>query len=205
MQHKSLLTLALVILTCLIGKSQDTLKQHRRALSIQASFFNHSIAVPFHKVLNRTVHPGVQGTIEGRYLETSRSKIFQTLNLGGFHNKYNGTGFYLNTELAYRYKTKYRLFAEAFVGGGYLRTYHPTDIYVLNNSGNYERTQDKGFSSPLFSFAIGMGYDVRSASKYSFSPFIRYQGFIQTRYRPDIGVLPHAALHVGLRFNLDRS
>ncbi|MEJ0029549.1 MAG: hypothetical protein WDO15_03930 [Bacteroidota bacterium] len=70
------------------------------------SFFNHSISPPFHKIIRTPIHPGIQVAVEARYKETSRSKFFQTFNLGGFYNKYNGTGFYLNTEVAYRFKTK---------------------------------------------------------------------------------------------------
>jgi hypothetical protein len=178
---------------CFHGRSQNL------------SFFNHSISPPFHKILRTPIHPGVQLAVEARYRETSRGKFFQAFNLGGFYNKYNGKGFYLNTEVAYRLKTKYNFFAEGFLGGGYLRVYHPTYIYALTPGGTYERVKDKGFSSPLVSLAIGLGYDIPSASKYSFSPFVRYQSLIQTRYRPDLSVLPQCTFHVGVRLNLKRS
>src|SRR6478736_8791562 len=77
-------------------------KEHQRGpLSMTVSFFNHAISVPFHKMISEPLHPGVQAGIEGRYFEKRGSKLFQTLNIGAFNNKYNGTGFYLNTELAY--------------------------------------------------------------------------------------------------------
>jgi hypothetical protein len=178
-------------------------KQHK-PLAATLSFFNHSIAMPFHKMLNKPLHPGIQAGIEGRYFETQKSKLFQTLNLGMFYNKYNGTGFYLNTELAYRYTSKYALFAEALAGLGYLRTYHPVDIYQITNSGIYEKARDKGFSSAFFSFAFGLGYAIRSSSRFSFAPFIRYEGLIQTRYSPDLDILPQAAFHIGIRINKKR-
>jgi hypothetical protein len=187
-----------------VGHAQDSLSKPRGPLALQLSFFNHSVSVPFHKMLAAPLHPGIQAAIEGRYHETQRSKFFQTLNLGAFHNKYNGNGFYLSTELAYRYKIR-GFFAEAMVGAGYLRIYHPTDIYALNSSGTYERVKDRGFSSPLVSFAIGLGYDIPSSSKFSFSPFIRYQSLIQTKYRPDLSVLPQCAFHAGVRLNIRRS
>ena len=175
-----------------------------KSLSLTLSVFNHSISVPFHKILSKPFHPGGQIGIEGRYHETQRSKLFQTLNMGTFYNNYNGTGFYLNTELAYRQTTKYRLFAEAHVGIGYLRTYHPTDIYELNSSGTYTKVKDKGFSSPLFSFAFGLGYAIKSSSGISFAPFILYESLIQTRYSSELDVLPQSAFHIGVRINKKR-
>lgn len=178
--------------------------KHNRPLSIVISLFNHSIATPFHKIVNSPIHPGVQAGIEGRYFENEQSKVFQTLNSGFFYNKYNGTGFYINTEVAYRYTTRYKLFAESFLGIGYLRLYHPTDIYKPTGEGVYEKARDKGFSSPIFSFAFGLGYSIRSSSSISFAPFTRYECMIQSRYNADFDAFPHAALHAGIRINKTR-
>ncbi|MEO6675283.1 MAG: hypothetical protein ABIN93_17790, partial [Ginsengibacter sp.] len=90
-------------------------------------------------------------------------------------------------------------------GAGYLRTYHPSDIYELTSSGNYEKARDKGFSSPIFSFVFGLGYAIKSPSVFSFAPFIRYECIIQTRYSSDLDVLPQAALHIGIRINKKRT
>lgn len=193
--------------------SKDTLSvaplnknlKHHKPYTGSLSFFNHSISVPFHKIINPIIHPGMQAGIEGRYFETRRSKLFQALNLGMFYNKYNGTGFYLNTELAYRYTSKFRISAEALAGIGYLRIFHPADIYQLTDDGTYEKVKDKGFSSPVFSFGLGLGYSIKSASSFSFSPFFRYQSIIQTRYSADLEVLPHAAFHIGIRISKRRS
>lgn len=185
--------------------STTTPAKEKKPYTVAVSFFNHSIAMPFHKILNTPLHPGVQAGIEGRYFETLKSKLFQSLNLGMFYNKYNGTGFYLNTELAYRYTSKFRISAEALAGLGYLRTFRPTAIYEQTESGNYRRAKDKGFSSAIASFAFGLGYAIKSSSAFSFAPFIRYQSLIQTRYSPDLDVLPHAAFHVGVRINKKRT
>jgi hypothetical protein len=179
-------------------------KKQDKPLSANLSFFNHSISVPFHKMINKSLHPGVQAGIERRYFETHKSKLFQTLNLGMFYNEYNGTGFYLNTELAYRYTSKYNIYAETMAGFGYLRIYHPVDIYQLTSMGTYEKVRDKGFSSPIISFAFGLGYAIKSSSAYSFAPFIRYECLIQTHYNSDMNVLPHAALHIGVHINKKR-
>jgi hypothetical protein len=201
---KFLLLITFIVLTTIV-QAQDSLTHHRKPVTVQLSFFNHSVSVPFHRIINSQLHPGVQGMFEAQYHDSRRSKIFQTFDVGAFHNKYNGNGFYLSTELGYRLKTKHNLFAEALIGGGYLRVYHPTNIYVLTTAGTYERAKDKGFSSPIFSFAIGAGYDIPSSSKYSLSPFIRYQSLLQTHYSPDLGVLPQCSFHVGVRLTLKRA
>jgi hypothetical protein len=200
---KFLLLIACILLTTIV-QAQDSLIHRRKPVTLQLSFFNHSVSVPFHKIINSQLHPGVQGMLEARYRETRRSKIFQTFDVGAFHNKYNGNGFYLSTELGYRLKTKHNFFAEALLGGGYLRVYHPTDIYVLTAAGTYERAKDKGFSSPIFSFALSAGYDIPSSSRCSLSPFIRYQSLLQTHYSADLGVLPQCAFHLGVRITLKR-
>ena len=181
-----------------------TKEKTHRPLSIDISFFNHSVSSPFHKIVSRPVHPGVQVGIEGKYVETPKSKLFETLNLGMFYNNYNGTGLYLNSEIAYRYTSKPGIFAEANAGVGYLRTYHPTDIYELNSFGNYEKAKDKGFSSPIVSFAFGLGYAIKSSSSFSFAPFVRYESIIQTKYSSDLKILPQSAVHVGVRINKKR-
>src|ERR1700709_1407226 len=140
-------------------KGADTLradrnKQHK-PYTANISFFNESVSLPFHKVINSSFHPGAQAGIEGRYFENAKSKLFQTLNLGIYYNKYNGTSFYLNTELAYRYTSKFRISAETLLGIGYIRTYHPADIYELSGNGTYQKASDNGFSSAIYSLAIG--------------------------------------------------
>jgi hypothetical protein len=170
-----------------------------KSFSVNLSLFNHSISTPFHKIISTPIHPGVQAGVEGRYFQTISSKLFQTLNLGMFNNNYNGAGFYLNTELGYRYTSRVGVFAEVLVGIGYLRVYHPVDIYELTNSGVYQKAKDKGFSSALVSFAFGLGYVIKSSSPFAFSPFLRYESLIQTNYTPELGVLPQSALHVGVR------
>ncbi|HEV8515213.1 MAG TPA: hypothetical protein VGQ59_18150 [Cyclobacteriaceae bacterium] len=179
-------------------------KEIKKPLSMTISFFNHSISMPFHKIFAQPIHPGIQVGVEGRYFENNRSKLFQTLNAGMFYNNYNGKGFYLNSEFAYRYTSKSGIFAETLLGIGYLRTYHPTDIYELNNSGTYQKVNDKGFSSPIVSFAFGLGYAFKSSSLFSFAPFIRYESIIQTHYNSDLEVLPQSAFHIGLRITKKR-
>ncbi len=189
-----------------INKSIITTKKNPRtkSLTIFSSFFNHSISVPFHKIINTPVHPGAMAGIEARYFETKRSKLFQSFNLGMFYNKYNGTGFFFNTELGYRYTSKFNLSAETLIGLGKLRIYHPVDIYRLTDAGTYEKAKDKGLSSSYPSFALGLGYKIKSSTRYSVTPFIRYQFFLQTKYNPDIDPLPHAAFHIGGRLTISK-
>jgi hypothetical protein len=192
----------------LLAQAQDTTvctpQKPHKPYSVTFSLFNHAVAMPFHKMINKPFHPGIQAGIEARYFETNRSKLFQAFNLGMFYNKYNGTGFYLNTDLSYRYTSRYNIYAEIFAGVGYLRTYHPVDIFELTSPGIYEKARDKGFSSAIVTFGFGLGYSIKSSTAFSFAPFIRYGCLIQTHYSPDLGVLPHAALHAGVRINKKR-
>lgn len=176
----------------------------RKPLAVVASLFNHAVSMPFHKMVRTPVHPGFQAGVEGRYFENQSSKVFQTLNAGWFHNRYNGTGVYFNTEVAYRFTSKKGLFAEALAGLGYLRMFHPTEIYQLKN-GAYEVVKDKGFSSGLVSGALGVGYAFPSSSALAVAPFVRYQLLVQTRYSPDLTALPQTALHLGVRINITRT
>ena len=65
-------------------------KEMPRHFVFNLFFFNHSISVPFYRIVRTPLHPGVQAGMEGRYFETPGSKLFQTINLGAFYNKYNG-------------------------------------------------------------------------------------------------------------------
>jgi hypothetical protein len=197
----------LLLAACFCCRAQEAQINNNvpgKYLSGSISFFNHSISVPFHKMISEPIHPGIQVGIEGKYFEKNGSKLFQTLNLGMFYNNYNGRGFYLNTELGYRYTSKPGIFVETLLGVGYLRTYHPTDIYQLNSSGTYQKVNDKGFSSPSVSFAFGLGFAFKSSSSFSFAPFIRYESIIQTHFNAELEVLPQSTLHIGLRVTKKR-
>ena len=124
--------------------------------------------------------------------------------MGVFYNRYNATGMYSTTELAYRF-TANQIFAEALIGAGYMRVFHPTQIYTLGDDGTYQKAVDKGLLSGLVSGAIGMGYTFKSNTTISFSPFVRYELLVQTKYSPDLTALPHTAFHAGLRINKTRT
>ncbi len=183
--------------------SAQSLISNRKMLTIRFSMFNHSVSTPFHRILNKRLHPGVMAGIELPYKETGRSKIYQTFNTGIFYNRYNGTGIMVTTDAGYRYLSKFRMVADVSIGLGYLRTYHPTDIYELDQTGSYRKIKDKGRGSALYSLALGAGYMLRKRGCVILTPFIRYQYSLQSPYADrdfadaEVKVFPHAALHVG--------
>ena len=171
---------------------------------LNVSIFNHAISLPFYKMIRLPIHPGLQIGKEFHIKESAKAKLFQTLNVGFIYNAYNGTGLYLSSQFSLRHKIKYGVFAEGGIGGGYLRVFHPTNIYKLSANGDYIKANDKGFSSLLISFGISLGYELKSKKNRVLSPFLRYENFIQTRYNSEVPVLPHATFHLGLKIRKNK-
>jgi hypothetical protein len=133
------------------------------------------------------------------YTRGQHSQLFQTVQLGGFYNRYFGTSVFLSSDLAYRYTTGLGFYGEVMLGVGYMHAFHPRDTYALNDNGTYERVTDWGKPSAMASFSLGVGYD----SGKRLSPFLRYQWLLQAPYAgEDLPYVPQALLHAGVKIRL---
>ena len=54
----------------------------------------------------------------------------------------------------------------------------------------------------LVSFGFGAAYNIKINEEVSISPFVRYEGMLQTPYASLLPFLPHSIVNVGSRFKL---
>jgi hypothetical protein len=166
---------------------------------LELAFGNFSVGMPFTDVIVSKFYPFISLSTEFCYFDKKGSQILQSAGIGGFYNKYNTSGFFLNTNIMYRYTFSFGLFADAGLGAGYTQLFRPGAIYEQSVEGEYEQVTDWGKPSAMADFEISIGYDFEKKLQKPFSLFIRYGNYIQLFYNPDIPALPQNSLQIGGR------
>lgn len=191
-----------ILLFCFLVKpslSQEEKIPDKRNFPLTLSFFSHQASLPFQGMLSSPAHPGFSLGTEFSYKKGKTGNLFQTININYFHNKFNAKAFFLNSEFGYRHTLNFGLFGDAFLGVGYIHSYHPNEIFAQNSSGIYEKVKDKGKPAFLISGAIGLGYDFSRKTGWRISLFLKYQYALQTPHNLDSPMWPNSMLHIGLR------
>ncbi|MBM3312197.1 MAG: hypothetical protein FJY80_11895 [Candidatus Aminicenantes bacterium] len=180
-----LLTTALGILSVLTGAARaDDVKSAKKQFPLEGTFINHAVGPPFDGSILEIVHPGFSLGTEYVWKEGRWGALVQGLRAGYYHNKYDSRAFFLLSSIGYRFTLGFGLFAEAAPALGYIRLYHPTDIWRLNAQGEYEKAKDKGKSDLMLSTEIGLGFDFKRKWGWPLVAFLRYQFFIHLSDTP---------------------
>jgi opacity protein-like surface antigen len=190
-----LLLISLVLLALSDAQAQKSYKKY----PLQLTTGNHAISMPFYRVLRKPYHPALSIGTQLTYKRGTHGQLFQAFNLGGFYNKYTATGLLAQTELGYRYYTKAGLFADAFLGIGYLHIFQTREVFKQKNDAEYEKAKDFGRPSATGSFSLGMGYDFSRQAKLPLALFARYQWLAQTPYGGGLPILPQSIISIGTR------
>jgi hypothetical protein len=166
---------------------------------LEAAFINHAVGGLFDGTILGIVHPGFSLGTEYAYLRGRYGRLYQNVQAGYYHNKYNARALFFLTSGGYRYTLGWGVFGEAFLGLGYLRSFHPVEIWRLNSAGEYERARDTGKGAAMISAGLGLGYDFSRKLNWPVSLFVRYQYYAQTPYSADEGALGQAWIQAGIR------
>jgi hypothetical protein len=94
------------------------------------------------------------------------------------------------------------LYGEAAPGLGYLRYFHPADIWRLNAGGEYEKAKDSGRGALMISMTLGLGFDFNRKLGWPVAVFVRYQPYLIVPDAPGEGTKWQAMLQAGLRVRL---
>ncbi len=187
-----------------IAQSASLKSKKPRPLVIAAGA--HALTFPWHpKPLTFQFNPGVIVGTEFTHKKWKHFRISQPVNLGYFQHKYIESGVFLNTDLTLSYLTGFGLYADLFLGAGYLHAFSRREVFELRN-GEYEKVTDWGRPSVMFSLGLALGYEFNSERRLSFTPFIQYRWFAQTPFAdPDeIPVATHLLLTVGTKIYFGR-
>ncbi|OIN60696.1 hypothetical protein [Arsenicibacter rosenii] len=169
---------------------------------LTVSVFSHGISLPTVKPQLTDLNPGLRIGTEIYYRNRRRSQLFQTLNAGGYGHKQLQTALFVTTELGYR-KFIGGLFVEGLLGVGALGASYWLKQYQPDGNGGYQAASAFVVKA-VPSVSLGVGYRFTGANPVSV--FVQEQAFGEVpfgfRGQP---VLPHAALHVGMRMSLNQN
>lgn len=163
---------------------------------LTVSVFSHGISLPTVTPQLTSLNPGLRIGTEIYYRNRRRSQLFQTLNAGGYLHKNLQNALFVTTELGYR-KFIGGFFVEGMLGVGALGASYWLKHYQPDGNGGYQA------ASPFVvkavpTVSLGVGYRFTGGSPVSV--FVQESAFGEVpfgfRGQP---VLPHAALHVGMR------
>lgn len=190
-----------ILLLCTLSISAQTVSPTEGWFSkhpLLICFGSNVHSLPFTKIIRTDFfYPLFSVGTEIIFFKKKHSVVSQSVNLGGFYNKYSTRGMFLNTDIAYRYATNFGLFAGFGLGIGYLQTFHPEAIYEFNGS-EYQQKRDFGKAKMMMHLNLDLGYTF--TQKNDFSIFIRYKPYY-FQYREGIPAI-NLSLQLGCRFKL---
>jgi len=193
----------LVLIFSSTGWAQDQpAPAAKKQFPLEVSFINHSVTMPFAGFILDPIHPGFNVGTEYVYGQGRQVRFFQSLQAGYYDNTYNAKALFFMTGPGLRYTFRFGLFADAGLGVGYLHSFHPTEIFAQDASGEYVRVKDNGKPAFVIFGSLGLGWDFSARSGWPICLFVRYQPYLQTPYNLMSSVFPQALVHFGVRVQL---
>lgn len=205
MNCKKLYLASIFIITCSLNQAfcQESSKVFKQDFPLVLSYNNHSWAFPFSSVLRMNPqYPGFTLGTEINYRVREKTKLFQSLEIGGFINPASGNATYFNSDLGFRFTSKKSIFMDLGFGFGLLKSYHINDTYKQQEDGLYSLVKDKGITALSQNIFIGAGYDLSKKYSKNFSLFVRYQWIASAAYWSNIIIRPNGLFHLGIRKSL---
>lgn len=198
--HSSFL-LFIVLLLFWFGITTPVAAQSRFPLIVSGG--THSLTVPWHpgpvtKRLNPAIIVGTECTLK----RGSRTRLYQTANLGFFQHYWWMTGIFFDTELGGSYALPRGFHGDLRLGVGYLHYFWRRDTLELKD-GVYVRATDWGRPSAIVPLSVVLGYSGSSAHPIPVAPFISAQWAVQAPFVEDAPVMTHFLLLIGVRINRD--
>lgn len=202
-----MLTIRIIIILLLVyffslQKSfcNDTLK-----LPLRITIFDNGTKLPGGSkllLINLPIHPGITIGTEHQWNNNEKKQWFQSVVLGYFYHRYMQHAIQVYTEAGYRYNCKVRLSFEGKIGLGYLHSIPATEIYKIDNNGEYIRANRFGraqFMLPVVSF--GIAHRLRNTD---ISLFFNYQFWLQLPFvKQYVPVLPNTSFHIGVNIPIN--
>ncbi len=201
----------LIIFLLLLGlipktQAQEPSPTKKQDFPFYLSYNNHSWAFPFGSIFRlNPQYPGLTSGIEINYRVRSKSKLFQTFELGGFLNQASGNALYFNSNLAFRYSFVPAIHFDIGLGLGAFNSYRINDIYRLTESGNYISIKDRGVSALSNNLFLSVGYNLSTAFNKELTLYVRYQWIASGAYWDLTTIRPSGLLNIGIRTSLRKN
>lgn len=189
-------TLKFTALCCILVLTHNISGQQPVTISV----FNESTALPFDRLINTPMHPGVQVGTEFNWKESKHFRLYPSISVGYMFHRKLFQGLYANLELGFDYKASFGLNLKSKIGLGYLHTFSTQQEFQFDN-GEYRSSGDTGNSRIMPSFTTGLGYRLNPTKNNASEIFVLYQSWLEYPYSPGfIPLMAHTNLHLGLKF-----
>jgi hypothetical protein len=173
-----------------------------RQFPLEAAFINQAVGSPFDGTILSILHPGFSLGTEYIWKGRAHGCWFQGLQAGYYFNKYDSRAFFLQSSFGYRHTLGFGLFGEVAPVLGYVRYFHPGEIWRLNAEGEYGKAKDSGRSAVVVSFELALGFDFSPQMGWPVAVFVRYQPYLIVPDTPDAGTKWQAMLQAGVRVHV---
>lgn len=173
---------------------------------LKISFGNHAVGFPFQHSF-KAFNPHFSLGTEFGLNKNLKHQIYISSNLGFIRNKVIGNTIPLDVDFGYRYLHKTGLFLETTLGLGILKQYHPRNVYQYSESNEtYDKISDKGLTTSLVGFKMGMGYDFSSNNQHPFRIGINHHFFIQTTYFEidNFPIMPQSTTNISITYKFKK-
>lgn len=168
--------------------------------AISVSVFSESTSVPFTKIIDKPLHPGIQMGTDFSWQEGKNVRLYPSINIGYMIHKPLFQGLYINLELGLDIKTQIGFNAKAKLGLGYLLTFAGQNEFRLEH-GVYSNEGAHGNSRIMPSLSLGVGYDTEKKKAASTEIFVMHQTWLEYPYASEfIPMMSHSNVHLGVRF-----
>lgn len=174
----------------------------KKQFPLEAAFINHAVTPLFGGTILDILHPGFTLGTEFVWKDGRLGALVPGIRAGYYYNQYDSRAVFIQASLTYRYTLGFGLFAEIAPVLGYMRRYHPGDIWRLNAEGEYEKAKDGGVGELMISGSLGLGFDFGRKLGWPVAVFVRYQPFVMAPDTPAEGVLSQAFLQGGIRIHI---
>ena len=175
---------------------------------LNVSVFSNAASLPpgvLTKLFSEPLHPGITIGTAFRYNSHPKHALFQTAKLGYFYHRYSQHAIQLYSEAGYRYHTNVGLDFGPMLGGGYLHTIPATQVFVLNENGQYKRKNNLGSPQAMISTALELGYTPNKMAPTPIRFYLNYQFWLQFPFvRQYVPLLPGTAMHLGVSVPFSR-
>lgn len=185
------------------SSAQEQSAERKQTFPLSIAYSSHSWAFPLTQVIRMNPqYPGMAVGTEIYYRKRAKTKLFQTIEAGGFINQSSGSALYFQSDIAYRYTADFGMMLDIGLGFGLFKTYYTRDTYSQDATGAYTKSSDNGVSALSQNIFLSVGYDLSKKTDKNWMPFLRYQWIASAAYWSTIPIRPNGLLQVGVQIPL---
>lgn len=146
------------------------------------------------------LHPGFAAGVDYTLAKRKWLNIHWDNELGGYVHKWNNNALFLQTSIGTRFISSFSAYMDISLGVGYMLSSPNGEVYSLNDQGDLT-TKGRPYTSHFKpSVSLMFGWDGKRKRNIPLTIHFGIEASVQTGFNH--GILPHAALRVGVTYQL---